>query len=684
MDNVDLNFRMMASGNAVPELRKAQNGVKNLSNQIDRSQARMRGFNNGITTMQANTRKFAMGGLQQAGYQIGDYAVQVANGTSKMQAFGQQAPQFLQIFGPIGAIVGAGVAIFSAFAVAIQRSKAASEELVGKVKPLSDAISSYRSAADLASMSTDELKDKFGEAAQAAADLFNTKAQIAQLEAIDSLISAGKELQSVFGVEDIKTSALTKYSRAVEHTNLQLNSLRDAQQLLLSNRGPGPIPDDVVARATEYGNKIRQLEMDLAQLNIEHFKAAEFVNNIAGQFGLLDSEALVFAKTLTNIVDAARTGVGDEMVSAIDAARAQFDSFVESNENLSPVQRAVLKSLLDQKLATFELIKVGTELENGTKNVAKAVEFVESNLSQATAQARELAKAIANAPLALKSMQDQTLIIEAELSAIKSGYTQIEASSAAYRKQRELELGLSEAGSAAEQAYLSAIINKDVKSFEARARANAELVKARKAFDELSNSGSSAISKLTNGVNGELSPAMKRLKSIQDTVSSSFENGFMSIVDGTKSVKDAFKSMASEIIKELYRIFVVKRITGMIGGFFNMNQVSGPSMPLGTGNIRPVMRPPRADGGGYTGNGARAGGLDGKGGFMAMIHPRETVVDHTKGQSMGGVTVIQNNTFQSGVTRSEVSALLPKMVEASKAAVLDAKRQGGSYGKAFA
>lgn len=107
-------------------------------------------------------------------------------------------------------------------------------------------------------------------------------------------------------------------------------------------------------------------------------------------------------------------------------------------------------------------------------------------------------------------------------------------------------------------------------------------------------------------------------------------------------------------------------------------------MPLGTGNIRPVMRPPSANGGGYTGNGARAGGLDGKGGFMAMIHPRETVVDHTKGQGMGGVTVIQNNTFQSGVTRSEVSALLPKMVEASKAAVLDAKRQGGSYGKAFA
>ena len=36
------------------------------------------------------------------------------------------------------------------------------------------------------------------------------------------------------------------------------------------------------------------------------------------------------------------------------------------------------------------------------------------------------------------------------------------------------------------------------------------------------------------------------------------------------------------------------------------------------------------DGGGYTGNGSRSGGLDGKGGFWAMMHPRETVIDHTK------------------------------------------------------
>ena len=51
--------------------------------------------------------------------------------------------------------------------------------------------------------------------------------------------------------------------------------------------------------------------------------------------------------------------------------------------------------------------------------------------------------------------------------------------------------------------------------------------------------------------------------------------------------------------------------------------VGGPQL----GQIRYVEVPQFA-GGGYTGNGPRSGGLDGKGGFMAMLHPQEEVIDH--------------------------------------------------------
>jgi len=92
------------------------------------------------------------------------------------------------------------------------------------------------------------------------------------------------------------------------------------------------------------------------------------------------------------------------------------------------------------------------------------------------------------------------------------------------------------------------------------------------------------------------------------------------------------------------------------------------------------------DGGGYTGNGPRSGGLDGKGGFMMMMHPRETVIDHTKGQSGGQVVVNQTINVTTGVqqtVRAEIMGLMPQIQEASKAAVLDAKRRGGSFAGAF-
>ena len=48
------------------------------------------------------------------------------------------------------------------------------------------------------------------------------------------------------------------------------------------------------------------------------------------------------------------------------------------------------------------------------------------------------------------------------------------------------------------------------------------------------------------------------------------------------------------------------------------------------------------EGGGFTGSGSRSGGIDGRGGFAAILHPNESVIDHTKQNAGGGVTIINN------------------------------------------
>ena len=111
-------------------------------------------------------------------------------------------------------------------------------------------------------------------------------------------------------------------------------------------------------------------------------------------------------------------------------------------------------------------------------------------------------------------------------------------------------------------------------------------------------------------------------KTMQTTAVNTMKKFEDAIVDGLKTGKLEFESFATYVVEQLARIaiqqMVLKPLTGAFGSFFD-----------GFGDLF------SADGGGYTGMGARAGGVDGKGGFPAILHPNETVVDHTKGQGMG-------------------------------------------------
>jgi hypothetical protein len=89
------------------------------------------------------------------------------------------------------------------------------------------------------------------------------------------------------------------------------------------------------------------------------------------------------------------------------------------------------------------------------------------------------------------------------------------------------------------------------------------------------------------------------------------------------------------------------------------------------------------DGGGYTGSGPRSGGLDGRGGYMAMLHPRETVIDHTKGQqaSAGQSVVINiNNTIGNVASQTDVVAGMQSV----RAQIMGELQRGARYGGGMA
>jgi hypothetical protein len=124
---------------------------------------------------------------------------------------------------------------------------------------------------------------------------------------------------------------------------------------------------------------------------------------------------------------------------------------------------------------------------------------------------------------------------------------------------------------------------------------------------------------------------------IESEMAGAMSNAIIGVIDGTMTVKEAFSQMfknigaafiqmATQMIAKALVMKALGILTGGAGGggsaFAGSFQDPGAAfIPSGGFSFA---------GGGYTGNAPRVGGLDGQGGFMAMLHPQETVVDHTR------------------------------------------------------
>jgi hypothetical protein len=115
-----------------------------------------------------------------------------------------------------------------------------------------------------------------------------------------------------------------------------------------------------------------------------------------------------------------------------------------------------------------------------------------------------------------------------------------------------------------------------------------------------------------------------------DKLGKGIEGGMVGVIRGTQSMKNVFKSTLNSMIDDALRAQVIKPILnsifGGLGGLFG-GGVSTSALQAAGMNVSPTAS---FAGGGYTGDGSRSGGIDGKGGFRAILHPKETVIDHTK------------------------------------------------------
>jgi TP901 family phage tail tape measure protein len=154
-----------------------------------------------------------------------------------------------------------------------------------------------------------------------------------------------------------------------------------------------------------------------------------------------------------------------------------------------------------------------------------------------------------------------------------------------------------------------------------------------------------------------------------------FENAWSIATRNTQNAFDqlvregsfSFKTLINSIIADFASAQLSKAVKAMFSGLSSSISGGGGSGGGWGSIITSVIGAFGSfDGGGYTGNAPRSGGLDGKGGRLAMLHPRETVIDHTKvarsaRPSEKAINLTVPITLQPGVSHQELALILPEV-----------------------
>jgi hypothetical protein len=760
LDNLQAELRDVkrAQDSGLISTKRAANETKRLNDQIARLNTATRGS-------AADFRKFEKSvygsgkamrqkeiAMQQAGYQLQDFIVQVQAGTNPLIAFSQQGSQLAGFFaGPWGAAIGLGIAALGGLGTALLGVTNKAKDTQQAFEDLGSNVDSFSNFADSAALSADQLSEKFGVFATTVKAAYEALRDIQRMKVSSSIIAVAGE--GPLSLEASKAIAGGKYQSFMEKKVREFLNLQGVKSRVAS-----PL-------IGEFGGILGQLTQSQGfEQQLEYLNRLNEI--LKGQFGtdlenaLAPQEVLDFYEKINTAIIEVSTALNAERLAQKAADEAAKKTQQEKDKvRLAAEERAMALQedyIARGKKAQDERDKARLAAEE--RSMALQEDYIARSEESAKTEAQTREK------LRLQSFAHQSQLIQnqkneeiqtaveiynerkatrkrLDLEAYefqsdliaKQKQNELDVAVEIYKKRKELEedlhnrrvrlqmmMGTTPLFINMDALERAAEIYRDRKSEEGKkppvlAESMASIIKGMEEqanlqrqlvglsdqeadrlqiLYDLKEQNKDASGKMTEAdlkkaakriaaINAEtaaLEAQEQRLQGIADTLANEFENSFMSMIDGTKSVDDAFRDMSRNIISYLYRVLVLQQ---MIRGFGTILGGSGNPILSAIGG---ALSNYSMDGGGYTGSGPRSGGLDGKGGFMAMLHPNETVIDHTKGQSAQGVTVVQNINISTGVqqtVRNEIRTLMPQIAESAKAAVADAKRRGGSYGRAF-
>ena len=600
----------------------------------------------------------ARGNLQNVSYQLQDIFVQISSGQGAARALGQQMPQLLSGFGALGAVLGLVASAAIPLAANFFATEDAAKALGDSIKSLNAAVDEYNRSAKDSSATAAELVSKFGSATAQAQDLYDRIARLKYIDAVDavgaaisSLSSNFDDLQSYLNVLDAEMQQFgvvgpeTEKNIAkqiAEDFGLTIEQARKFNDLLSDAQAAESVQekarllneiaiylDNAVQSTNNANQSLKGLARAAAEGALETYELAKSADQTSDAMQAASDAASTVAASVAGIDFSNAVAGANQLVAALQSGMAAIAA-IEGQQSMATRRAQIARDFAGDKVGAAGA--TGALDFDTAYDAANPYQGPLTQAMQADIDARR--EAYVEGEKELARIQEETQARVKAISAAGSGGRKkggakerepVNIFENAEQEVVNLERQIQLLGKGSEEA--------------ARMRAQWEMLDAAKRAGVSINDEINAKIAAQAAQVGRLTAELEQAEIAQEQFDQAVEgiaNAFSNAILQGENLRDSLAQIFRQIAANILNAGIQQALAAAFGG--------GGSGLMGLiaaafGGTKAAV--PSFDGGGYTGAGARTGGLDGKGGFAAILHPNEIVVDRTRGQSLGGSQVVQ-------------------------------------------
>jgi hypothetical protein len=381
----NLQINVNVGGNALTQLQAVESRIKKTDAAVKQSARGYTVFGAAADKSTDKTRRFAQAGIQQAGFQLGDFAVQLQNGTSFLTAFGQQGSQLLGVFGAVGAVLGAVVAVGAALGTVILKARDSTKSFSDEVEDLGDNVETLSGFLLDNKTKFEFLRKEYGKATAEVDRLFQAQKRLAEFEVANSLRKTTEALQKELSIvggliraQDELANEKRKVSRfGIDFaTKEQLQIARVTKELNISENEANRLADifrelgalDPFNNPLKTASKLNEITNILTQQGFDNLSKSqlETIENLLNFEVALrqvnkDIEETAFAFDLSkqNVEDLTKT-IGTSFSAA-------FTSVIRGTDNVKDAFRNMATAVIDELIRILVVQEMVAKFETGIR-----------------------------------------------------------------------------------------------------------------------------------------------------------------------------------------------------------------------------------------------------------------------------------------------------------------------------